>query len=69
MKEGPDIDTLCGEGPDAVRARHDKASKFEPKSNGRGRSKEAVGTNQPPNGKTSHEVSLLWERSSDVAAR
>jgi hypothetical protein len=35
MKERPDInDTLCGEGLNAVRARHDRASKFKPKING-----------------------------------
>ena len=70
MKEHPDInDTLCGEGQNAVRARHDKARKFEPKTNGKGRTEESSRANQQPNGSAGHEVSLIWQCSCDVDPR
>jgi hypothetical protein len=49
MKEHPDInDTLRNEGPEAVRARHDKARKFEPKTGGGERQANGRGDEPPP---------------------
>jgi hypothetical protein len=49
MKDHPDInDTLRAEGPDAVRARHDKARKFEPKTGGGERRANGRSDEPPP---------------------